>query len=85
MIWMKKASDFGFANDVMAIWIGNEKLLENTRKIENCWILNKSKLSKQQILNGSIRKINIQYISSRILQIPRCRYFDNKLNFKYHF
>ena len=44
----ENSNAFGFADDIIIIQEGKEKLLENIRKIENWCIINKAKLNKNK-------------------------------------
>ena len=44
----ENSNAFGFADDIIIIQEGKEKLLENIRKIENWCIINKAKLNKDK-------------------------------------
>ncbi len=58
----ENSNAFGFADDIIIIQEGKEKLLENIRKIENWCIINKAKLNKDksgiQILKWKYQRKN---------------------------
>lgn len=58
----ENSNAFGFADDIIIIQEGKEKLLENIRKIENWCITNKAKLNKDksgiQILKWKYQRKN---------------------------